>query len=67
MVTGLLGFFGYRLSYMLLEVFNAAIDWGSLGFMLWNFVIVGVSVLFWKGPVKMKQGYAVIMSSMMVE
>jgi len=65
-VVMLLGLFGWILITALLVRFNLALDYVSLILYLWNFVIVGVVVIFWKGPMQLQQAYLVQMSSMMV-
>lgn len=64
-VSATLGYFGFKLSTSLLTVANRPLDWITFAFLLWNFVIVGLAVIFWKGPTIVKQGYLVLMSSMM--
>ncbi|KAI8908309.1 Presenilin-domain-containing protein [Gorgonomyces haynaldii] len=64
-VTGALGYFGEQLGARLLELANVPLDWISFAFFLWNFTIVGLVVIFWQGPVVLRQIYLVVMSSMM--
>ena len=61
----LLGYFGYQLGLMLLIISNTPLDWISFIFFLWNLVAVGMTVIFWKGPRLLQQGYLILMSSMM--
>jgi presenilin 1 len=56
---------GYQVAFMLLELANVALDWPSLALILWNFVGVGVTAIFWKGPAQLKKSYLVFFSSMM--
>jgi presenilin 1 len=56
---------GYQVAFMLLDLANAALDWPSLALILWNFVGVGVTAIFWKGPTQLKKSYLVFFSSMM--
>ncbi|RUS19419.1 hypothetical protein BC937DRAFT_87531 [Endogone sp. FLAS-F59071] len=35
-------------------------------FALWNFAVVGLSSVFWKGPLWLQQSYLTVMSSLMV-
>ncbi|KAJ1564119.1 hypothetical protein HK405_015775 [Cladochytrium tenue] len=51
---------------ILLLVANLALDYVTFFVFLWNFVAVGLVVIFWKGPLWLQQVYLVVMSSMMV-
>ena len=64
-VTGTLGWFGYQLALSLLFVANLPLDWISLAFMLWNFTLLGLLAIFWQAPRILKQGYTVVMCSLM--
>ncbi|KAJ3012873.1 hypothetical protein HKX48_006022 [Thoreauomyces humboldtii] len=65
-VAGLLGVFGYTLLSELITTHNLALDQFSFWFFLWNMVIVGVLMIFYKGPLILQQCYLVVMSSLMV-
>jgi presenilin 1 len=64
-VVLMLGYFGYKLSTDLLAAGNLALDWISLIIFIWNFLIVGLVAIFWRGPGILTQSYLVVMSSMM--
>lgn len=64
-VLGLLGLFTWNLSVSLLATFNAPLDYISLIFAIWNFAVVGLIVIFWRGPMWLQQVYLVVMSSLM--
>ncbi|KAI9209590.1 Presenilin-domain-containing protein, partial [Polychytrium aggregatum] len=49
----------------LLIVYNVPFDWITFGFCLWNLVVAGLAMIFWKGPLYLQQIYLVLMSSMM--
>jgi presenilin 1 len=61
----LIGIFGYNLSSILIYTYNIPIDWITLIIFMFNLSIVGVIVIFWKGPPKIQQGYLILMSSLM--
>lgn len=50
----------------LIEVFFIPMDYITMVFALWNFAVVGLVSIFWKGPLWLQQGYLTIMSSLMV-
>jgi presenilin 1 len=47
---------------MLLAHFDIAMDYASSSFLMWNFAVVGVRVVFWPAPAIIKQSYLVIIS-----
>lgn len=51
----------------LLEKYNAAMDWMSFGFIVWNFGVVGMIAIFWKGPLRLMQFYHIITSALIVQ
>ncbi|KAL0140704.1 presenilin family protein [Mucor lusitanicus] len=61
----LLGFMTYLLLLNLIQVFSIALDYITLVFALWNFAVVGLVSIFWKGPLWLQQSYLTIMSSLM--
>ncbi|TPX32396.1 hypothetical protein SmJEL517_g04421 [Synchytrium microbalum] len=65
LVLGLLGLFTWTLSTALLATFNAPLDYISMVFGIWNFAVVGLMVIFWRGPMWLQQIYLVFMSSLM--
>lgn len=46
-------------------MFSIALDYITLVFALWNFAVVGLVSIFWKGPLWLQQSYLTIMSSLM--
>lgn len=64
-VLMLLGFMSYLLLLNLIEVFFIPMDYITMVFALWNFAVVGLVSIFWKGPLWLQQGYLTIMSSLM--
>ncbi|CEP18688.1 hypothetical protein [Parasitella parasitica] len=61
----LLGFMTYLLLLNLVQVFSIVLDYITLVFALWNFAVVGLVSIFWKGPLWVQQSYLTIMSSLM--
>ena len=64
-VVLLLGLMGFLLMLNLLQVFVIPMDYITLFFSLWNFSVVGLMVIFWRGPMWMQQAYLILMSSLM--
>ncbi|KAI9010497.1 Presenilin-domain-containing protein [Phycomyces nitens] len=64
-VVGLLGFMSYLLLLNLIQVFYIPLDYITLALALWNFAMVGLVSIFWKGPLWLQQSYLTIMSSLM--
>ncbi|KAJ3185583.1 Presenilin-1 [Geranomyces variabilis] len=64
-VTGLLGVFTWTLGNQLLTVHNLAFDTITFWFFIWNVSVVGVTQIFYKGPMILQQCYLVFMSSLM--
>ena len=49
----------------ILKVNNAALDWVTLGIVMWNFGIVGIICIHWKGPLFLQQCYLIISAALM--
>ncbi|KAI9488093.1 Presenilin-domain-containing protein [Zychaea mexicana] len=64
-VLMLLGFMTYLLLLNLIQVFSIPMDYITMVFALWNFAVVGLVSIFWKGPLWLQQGYLTVMSSLM--
>lgn len=61
----LLSYFSYMTLYKIISVYNIPFDKLSTIVFIWNVVVVGLSVIFWKGPLKIQQYYLVFVSSLM--
>ncbi|KAG1137049.1 hypothetical protein G6F37_007571 [Rhizopus arrhizus] len=61
----LLGFMTYLLLLNLIQVFLIPLDYTTMVFALWNFAVVGLVSIFWKGPLWLQQSYLTMMSSLM--
>ncbi|KAF9978911.1 hypothetical protein BGZ73_008416 [Actinomortierella ambigua] len=64
-VALLLGFMGYVLVLNLIQVLRIPLDYVTMSFALWNFAVVGLVSVFWKGPMWLQQTYLTLMSSLM--
>ncbi|KAF9576354.1 Presenilin-1 [Mortierella alpina] len=64
-VAMLLGFMGYILVLNLIQVMRIPLDYVTMVFALWNFSVVGLISVFWKGPMWLQQVYLTVMSSLM--
>ncbi|CAG8483473.1 11617_t:CDS:10 [Paraglomus brasilianum] len=60
----LLGFMGYLLFENILQAFSVPLDYVTFIFALWNFSVVGLISVFWKGPLLLQKIYLVVMSSL---
>ncbi|KAI8096274.1 Presenilin-domain-containing protein [Halteromyces radiatus] len=49
----------------LIQIFYIPLDYITLSMALWNFVVVGLVSIFWKGPLWLQQAYLTVLSSLM--
>ena len=60
-----LGYVGSQLVAALIKFFNTPLDYITLVFSLYNFLIGGIAITFYKGPLWLQQIYLIILSSLM--
>jgi hypothetical protein len=61
----MLGAFGGYLLFQITDSLDFTFDWITFGFIIWNFAVVGILSIFWHAPVKVNQGYLIIISTIL--
>jgi len=64
--TGLLLFvFAAFIGTLILDAYSVAVDWITMSLFLWNFAVVGLVSVFYRGPLKLQQGYLILVSALL--